>query len=134
MINEKIKLNLITSTNIETSYAALLGALAQNLGQDVQEKSLDVDAEAYIIVDFDTGQILQGKDIDEPLEIASMSKMIVEYILFEEVDAGNISWDKEVSISDHAYQISQNYELSNVPLRSDDTYTIKELYEAMAIY
>src|SRR5699024_11254680 len=88
------------------SSAALFGALAPNLGQAVQAKSLDVDAEASIIVDFDTGQILQGQDIDEPLGIASMSKMIVEYILFEEVDAGNISWDKEVSISDHAYQIS----------------------------
>ena len=134
MFNQKIKLNLKKSTIIGASSAALFGALAPNLGQAVQAKSLDVDAEASIIVDFDTGQILQGQDIDEPLGIASMSKMIVEYILFEEVDAGNISWDKEVSISDHAYQISQNYELSNVPLRSDDTYTIKELYEAMAIY
>src|SRR5699024_3184836 len=60
--------------------------------------------------------------------------MIVESILFEEIGAGNISWDKEASVSDHAYQVRQNYELSNVHLRSDDTFTIKELSEAMAIY
>src|SRR5699024_12356682 len=94
MFNQKIKLNLKKSTIIGASSAALFGALAPNLGQAVQAKSLDVDAEASIIVDFDTGQILQGQDIDEPLGIASMSKMIVEYILFEEVDAGNISWDR----------------------------------------
>ena len=122
------------NTVMGVTSAALFSALAPGFGQAVQAKSLDVDAEASIIVDFDTGQILQGQDIDKPLGIASMSKMIVEYILFEEIAAGNISWDKEVSVSDHAYQVSQNYELSNVPLRSDDTYTIKELYEAMAIY
>ena len=122
------------NTVMGVTSAALFSALAPGFGQAVQAKSLDVDAEASIIVDFDTGQILQGQDIDKPLGIASMSKMIVDYILFEEIAAGNISWDKEVSVSDHAYQVSQNYELSNVPLRSDDTYTIKELYEAMAIY
>ena len=134
MFRQKIKMNLKKNTMMGLASTVLFGALAPNIGQTVQAKNLEVDAEASIIVDFDTGQILQGQDVDEPLGIASMSKMIVEYILFEEVAAGNLSWDKEVSISDYAHQISQNYELSNVPLRSDDTYTIKELYEAMAIY
>lgn len=119
---------------IGVASAALLGTFAPNMGYVAQAQDLEVDAEASITVDFETGQILQGKAVDEPLGIASMSKMIVEYILFEEIEAGNISWETEVSISDYAQQISQNYELSNVPLRSDDTYTIEELYEALAIY
>jgi len=119
---------------IGVASAALLGTFAPSMGYVAQAQDLEVDAEASITVDFETGQILQGKAVDEPLGIASMSKMIVEYILFEEIEAGNISWETEVSISDYAQQISQNYELSNVPLRSDDTYTIEELYEALAIY
>ena len=119
---------------IGAASAALLGTLAPSMGYVAQAQNLEVDAEASITVDFETGQILQGEAIDEPLGIASMTKMIVEYILFEEIEAGNISWETEVSISDYAQQISQNYELSNVPLRSDDTYTIEELYEALAIY
>src|SRR5699024_4603956 len=37
-------------------------------------------------------------------------------------------------ISDYAYSISQNYELSNVPLRQDFTYTVRDLYESMLVY
>lgn len=119
---------------VGTASAALLGAFTPGMGYTAQAQGIEVDAEASITVDFETGQILQGKAIDEPLGIASMSKMMVEYILFEEIEAGNISWETEVSISDYAQQVSQNYELSNVPLRGEDTYTIEELYEALAIY
>src|SRR5690625_699875 len=94
MLNQKTKTMLKKNTVMGVTSAALFSALAPGFGQAVQAKSLDVDAEASIIVDFDTGQILQGQDIDKPLGIASMSKMIVEYILFEEIAAGNISWDK----------------------------------------
>ena len=45
-----------------------------------------------------------------------------------------VKWDQEYSVSDYAYQISQDRALSNVPLRADGTYSIKELYEAMTIY
>ncbi|HLR89294.1 MAG TPA: serine hydrolase [Atopostipes sp.] len=134
MFNQKMKAMIKRKAIIGVASAALLGTFAPSMGYVAQAQDLEVDAEASITVDFETGQILQGKAVDEPLGIASMSKMIVEYILFEEIEAGNISWETEVSISDYAQQISQNYELSNVPLRSDDTYTIEELYEALAIY
>lgn len=63
-----------------------------------------------------------------------MTKMIVEYIVFEEIEAGNLNWDTEITISEYAYDISQNYSLSNVALRNGGTYSLEELYEAMAIY
>lgn len=135
MFNEKMKRHLKRNAMIGTAAASLLGSLAPFSASVVQAEDLEVDAEASITVDFDTGQILQGQAIDEPLGIASMTKMIAEYILFQEIEAGNISWDTEVEISDYAYQISQNYALSNVPLRNDGTtYTVEELYEALAIY
>lgn len=98
------------------------------------EASIDVNADASIIVDFNSGQILQGDDIDTPLGIASMSKMLVEYIVFEEIDAGTLDWDTEITISPFAYEISQDYALSNVALRNSGIYSLRELYEAMAIY
>ena len=46
-----------------------------------------------------------------------------------------MKWDQEYSVSNYVYNVSQDYPaLSNVPLRKDETYTIKELYEAMTIY
>lgn len=113
---------------------SLLAGMAIHPVTSVQAQAPDIDAKASITVDYTTGQVLQGELVDESMEIASMTKMIVEYIVFEELDAGEISWDTEISISDYAHEISQNYALSNVPLKSDETYTLLELYEAMVIY
>lgn len=119
---------------ITAASAALFGAFVPQAGYVAEAQNIDVDAEASILVDFNTGQILHGNKIDEPMGIASMSKMMVEYILFEEIEAGNLSWDTEVTISDYAYSISQDYELSNVPLIYGGSYTLQEMYEALAIY
>lgn len=128
-IKESIKKNLLKGG----AAAVLFGALVPSAPVAAAETP-EINAEASMTVDFSTGQILQADNIDQPMGIASMTKMLVEYIVFEEIDAGNLSWDTEISISDYAYRISQNYALSNVPLRSDGLYSLEELYEAMAIY
>lgn len=130
MIFKDMKKNMI----IGGASAALLVGLMPSATLTAEAADLDVNAEASITVDFNTGQILQGDDIDTPLGIASMSKMLVEYIVFEELEAGNLSWDEEITVSQYAYEISQDYALSNVALRNGGVYTLEELYEAMAIY
>lgn len=98
------------------------------------DDSLDIQAEAAILIDADSGKILYEKNADEKLGIASMTKMMTEYLVLEAIKNKEISWDQQVTISDYAQQVSQNYDLSNVPLLTDVKYTVKELYEAMAIY
>ncbi len=121
---------------LKTTLAASLTFPILTAGTSVfaEEQPSQIEAEAALLVDFETGQILYDQNADSQRGIASMTKMLVEYILFEEIEAGNLTWDTEVSISDYAHQVSQNYTLSNVPLRSDYTYTVQELYEALAIY
>ena len=98
------------------------------------EESLNLNVDAAILVDADTGKILYEKNADAPLGIASMTKMMTEYLLFEAIKEGKITWDQQYSVTDYTYKISQNRALSNVPLRQDGSYSIHELYEAMAIY
>lgn len=95
---------------------------------------LNISAEAAILVDGESGRILYEKNPDESLHPASMAKMMTEYILLESIKEGKITWDQETSISDYVYKISQDTDLSNVPLRRDYKYTVKELYESVAIY
>ena len=98
------------------------------------EAALNVNADGAILVDAETGKVLYEKNADSVLGIASMTKMMTEYILLETVKKGKVKWDQEYTPSDLVYKISQRTDLSNVPLRADDKYTIHELYEAMAIY
>ena len=98
------------------------------------EDSLNLHVDAAILIDADTGKILYEQNADTPLGIASMTKMMTEYLLFEAIESGKITWDQQYSVNEYTYKISQDRRLSNVPLREDGTYTIRELYEAMAIY
>lgn len=134
MFSNKIKMNLKKSLLISASSAALAATFLPNIITTAEAETPDIAADASITVDYDTGQILQGEAIDEPLGIASMSKMLVEYIVHEEVEGGNLDWDTEITVSDYAYNISQDLLLSNVQLLSGETYSLKELYDAMAIY
>jgi len=95
---------------------------------------LGINASAAIVVEASTGKILYGKNIDETRGIASMTKMMTEYLLLEAISEGKVSWDQTYRPSDYVYKISQYRSLSNVPLRKDGSYTVRELFEAMAIY
>ncbi|WP_431522088.1 D-alanyl-D-alanine carboxypeptidase family protein [Guptibacillus hwajinpoensis] len=94
----------------------------------------EIHAEAAILIDADSGKILYQKDPELTLSPASMTKMMSEYLLLEAIKNNEVSWDDKVTISETIHKLSQNRSLSNVPLRVDEEYTVKELYEAMAIY
>ena len=99
-----------------------------------EAKAIETKAKTAIIVDVDTGKVLYAKDADEALPPASMTKMMTEYIVLEHIANGDISWDSKTKISDYAYWISGNDNFSGLGLTQDKDYTVKSLYEAMAIY
>ncbi|RBP86083.1 D-alanyl-D-alanine carboxypeptidase (penicillin-binding protein 5/6) [Cytobacillus firmus] len=98
------------------------------------EDILNINADAAILVDAETGKILYQKNADKVLGIASMTKMMTEYLLLESIEEGKVKWDQEYAVSEYVWKVSQDRNLSNVPLRRDGKYNIRELYEAMAIY
>lgn len=98
------------------------------------EDALNIQADAAILVEASTGKILYAKNADTALGIASMTKMMTEYLMFEAIKEKKITWDQEHTISDFVHQVSIDTNLSNVPLENGKKYNIKELYEAMAIY
>ncbi|WP_419182742.1 serine hydrolase [Metabacillus fastidiosus] len=101
---------------------------------DAASEPVSINAKAAILVEASTGTILYGKNIDEKLPIASMAKIMTEYLVLEALDKGKIKSDQTYTPSDYVYKISQKRDLSNVPLRKDGTYSVHELFEAMSIY
>lgn len=90
--------------------------------------------ETLILVDAETGQILFEQNAENPLPPASMTKMMSEYLILEAVNNGDISWDDEITVGDYLAELSHDRALSNVMMRTDDSYTVEELYESVAIY
>ncbi|KRM71772.1 serine hydrolase [Lacticaseibacillus brantae] len=101
--------------------------------QAMAASTIDVNARAALAIDAKTGQVLYAKNADQALPIASMTKMVGIYLVLDAVKSGKLSWDQEVAVDALSYRISQNTNLSNVPLRSDGKYTVKALYQAALI-
>ncbi|TYR78148.1 D-alanyl-D-alanine carboxypeptidase [Priestia megaterium] len=95
---------------------------------------LNIESDAAILIEAETGRILYEKNSGTVLGIASMTKMMTEYLVLEAIHEKKLSWEDRLSISEYAAEISQDYSLSNVPLLTSEKYSVKELYEAMAIY
>ena len=94
---------------------------------------LRLQVEAAVLIDADTGKVLYQKNADQPLAMASMSKILTEYLILEAINNQQISWEDTTSISG-MHTAFPRISPFNVPLRRDEHYTIRELYEAMAIY
>lgn len=103
------------------------------LHMDVEAEAPALEAEAAILVDAETGEIVYQDNIDTSLPPASMSKMMAEYLVHQAIDEQTAAWEDEVEISSKVAALSTRPGLANVPLRESQTYTIEELYEAMAV-
>ncbi|WP_077298722.1 serine hydrolase [Virgibacillus pantothenticus] len=100
----------------------------------IQAAEVDLEAESAILVDANTGKILFAKNADKLFPPASMTKMMTEYLVWEAVEKGQISWDTTTQISDYPYSISADSNFSGIGLKQAKEYKVKDLYHAMAIY
>jgi D-alanyl-D-alanine carboxypeptidase len=57
---------------------------------------------ASIVVDANTGAVLQSTNADSPRHPASLTKIMTLYLLFERLEAGKLKLSSELSVSPHA--------------------------------
>ena len=107
---------------------------AQDDAKAKEEAAAVQDVQSYIAIEQTSGKILMQNNQDEVRGIASMSKMITQYLILEAIKNGEVTWETQIPVSDRVHQLSANYSLSNVPLLPNEKYTIKELFDAISIY
>jgi D-alanyl-D-alanine carboxypeptidase (penicillin-binding protein 5/6) len=64
-----------------------------------------VAAKNYILVDADSGHVLAEKAADKQVEPASITKMMTAYVIYREIEAGRLSMDDMVTISEKAWRM-----------------------------
>jgi D-alanyl-D-alanine carboxypeptidase len=89
-----------------------------------------VDARAAILMDSNTAVVYYESNADEPLAPASMSKMMTELLILEDVHSGKRKWTESVNISSYAANVSG----SKIGIKPKDTFTLRELFEAMVVH
>lgn len=112
----------------------LLGPLGQVVETFAQEAPIpSLDSESAILINSQNGQILLEQDADIKVPVGDFSKLILAYLVLQAVDEGKVSLDDQVNLSNQAYELSQNYQVDNVPLRQDYPYQVKELLKMVAM-
>ena len=64
----------------------------------MQRNSLNSNVDGAILIDADTGKILYEENADTSLGIASMTKMMTEYLLFEAIEEGTSNMGSTISM------------------------------------
>lgn len=65
----------------------------------------DIDASSYLLIDYNSNVVLAAKQPDMKVEPASITKLMTAYILYQELEKGNISYDDRVIISEKAWRM-----------------------------
>ena len=61
-------------------------------------------ANSYILIDFNSGYVLVEKNPDSPVEPASITKLMTNYVIFAELASGNINLGDAVIVSEKAWR------------------------------
>ena len=84
---------------------------------------------SYILADYETGEILEEHNIEEVVEIASISKLMSFLVVMDKIEEGKISLDDIIKIDKDTTRIKG----SSFKLRVGEEFTVRELLEAAIV-
>lgn len=82
-----------------------------------------------VLIEVETGRVLYDKNHDMQLEPASMTKMMPMYLVLEAINDGRLTWDKEISISEHAASLGG----TQIFLEPGEQMNVRDLFASVAI-
>ncbi|WP_159436122.1 D-alanyl-D-alanine carboxypeptidase family protein [Anaerosalibacter sp. Marseille-P3206] len=97
-------------------------SFASNVGIEGEVRS-------YLLGDFETGKILEEYNIDKPLEVASITKLMTYLVVMDEVSSGHISLKDAVYIDEEV----ANTGGSSFNLREGEIFPVETLLESLLI-
>jgi D-alanyl-D-alanine carboxypeptidase (penicillin-binding protein 5/6) len=85
-----------------TAPVAKPAALSDNL--PIPDAPAPATSKAWLIMDFATGQVLAGENVDAAVEPASITKVMTSYVIAAEMAAGKIKSTDQVMMSENAWR------------------------------
>lgn len=112
---------------------AVVGAALFFMNDKTSKKEavpLSYDAKAAIVMN-ESGKVLYEKNSKQALPIASMSKLMTQYIILEALANNDLSWDDTYEPS--AVAMNQDRHAVKLGMDTNSTYTVRELFTAMTV-
>jgi D-alanyl-D-alanine carboxypeptidase (penicillin-binding protein 5/6) len=88
-----------------------------------------IGASSYLLIDFNSDSILVENNADLRVEPASITKLMTAYVVFSELDQGNITLEETVAISEKAWRTGG----SRMFIEPNMQVTVEDLIRGMVI-
>ena len=116
----------------KSALAALLLLPSFSYAATVLSAPPELNNKSYVLMDYETGQILAAKNENEKLAPASMTKMMTSYIIEQKLLKGELTEDEQVRMNESAWCRGTSAEsCMYVPLNS--TATVLEMLRGIII-
>ena len=86
-------------------------------------------ATSGLLMEQSTGEIIFEKDKDKQVAVASMTKMVAQTIILENIESGKIKWDDIVSVSKNAADMGG----SQIYLTAGEKMSVKDLFKGISM-
>lgn len=106
----------------------LLFSITSTYAQD-SKADLIKNARSGVLMDASSGQILFEKDKDKRVAPASMTKMVAQIIILENIENGNLSWDEKIKTSENAAGMGG----SQIWLQPGEEMTVRDLMKGITM-
>ena len=107
----------------------LAGALTLLLALPARAESLAVEAGACLLMEKTTGEVLYAVNEHQPLEPASVTKIMTILLVMEAIDAGTLSYDDMVTASAYACSMGG----SQIWLKENEQMSVEEMLKAVCV-
>lgn len=111
---------------------ATLGSTAAIAAPSITPDAPALGAKGYILMDYNTGQVLVEKNAHQTLNPASLTKLMTAYVAGQEVNFGNVSLDDQVTISKKAW--AKNFpDSSKMFIEVGTEVSLMDLYRGLVV-
>jgi D-alanyl-D-alanine carboxypeptidase (penicillin-binding protein 5/6) len=89
---------------MQSFFAIVLAALSFSVAAQMPQ-SPEIAARAYLLLDVTANQVLAAKDIDSPVEPASLTKLMTAYLVFDALKSHKIDLKQTLPVSERAWKM-----------------------------
>lgn len=97
--------------------------------EEVTDTSLAANSRSAILIENTTGKVLFEKNADEKVAIASLTKMMSQIIILEQIEAGKLTWDEMVKVSANA----AGYGGTQIYLQPGEEMSVEDLFKGVSM-
>lgn len=101
----------------------------ENIDGNGTTSSLIEHADSGILIEATTGKILFEKEKDKEVAVASMTKMVAQIIILENIENGTIKWDDIVTVSKNAADMGG----SQIYISQGEKISIRDLMKGISM-